>query len=221
LGRFAFVNRPFLFLCNMKNPNVKAILFDLGGVLINLNYQNTINAFRALGIDNFENIYSQAQQKNLFNDFETGKISSFHFINRLLDLLPKGCNPNQVVSAWNAMILNFPANRLDILEKLSVDYKLFLLSNTNDLHMEKVRRELKKTTGRALESFFEKTFLSQEIKLRKPEPEVFLEVAKQIQLDPNEILFVDDSIQHINSAKKIGFQVIHLTSELENHPYFS
>jgi putative hydrolase of the HAD superfamily len=205
----------------MKNPNVKAILFDLGGVLINLNYQNTINAFRALGIDNFENIYSQAQQKNLFNDFETGKISSFHFINRLLDLLPKGCNPNQVVSAWNAMILNFPANRLDILEKLSVDYKLFLLSNTNDLHMEKVRRELKKTTGRALESFFEKTFLSQEIKLRKPEPEVFLEVAKQIQLDPNEILFVDDSIQHINSAKKIGFQVIHLTSELENHPYFS
>ncbi len=221
MGRFAFVNRPFLFLCNMKNPNVKAILFDLGGVLINLNYQNTINAFRALGIDNFENIYSQAQQKNLFNDFETGKISSFHFINRLLDLLPKGCNPNQVVSAWNAMILNFPANRLDILEKLSVDYKLFLLSNTNDLHMEKVRRELKKTTGRALESFFEKTFLSQEIKLRKPEPEVFLEVAKQIQLDPNEILFVDDSIQHINSAKKIGFQVIHLTSELENHPYFS
>jgi len=205
----------------MKNPNVKAILFDLGGVLINLNYQNTINAFRSLGIDNFENIYSQAQQKNLFNDFETGKISSFHFINRLLDLLPKGCNPNQVVSAWNAMILNFPANRLDILEKLSVDYKLFLLSNTNDLHMEKVRRELKKTTGRALESFFEKTFLSQEIKLRKPEPEVFLEVAKQIQLDPNEILFVDDSIQHINSAKKIGFQVIHLTSELENHPYFS
>jgi len=205
----------------MINPNVKAILFDLGGVLINLNYQKTVQAFRDLGIENFEELYSQAQQNNLFDDFETGKISSFHFINRLLDLLPAGCNPNQVVSAWNAMILDFPLNRLDLLEKLGNDYKLFLLSNTNDLHLEKVRRELKKTTEKTLESFFEKTFLSQEIKLRKPEPEVFLEVAKQIQLNPNEILFIDDSIQHINSAKNLGFHVIHLTSELGNHPFFS
>tara|TARA_R110000737_G_scaffold98184_2_gene132448 strand:- start:28418 stop:29035 length:618 start_codon:yes stop_codon:yes gene_type:complete len=205
----------------MIDSSVKAILFDLGGVLINLDYQKTIHAFEKMGIENFDTLYSQAQQDDLFDDFETGKISSFHFINRILDLLPQGSNPNQVVSAWNAMILDFPMNRLDLLENLSKKYPICLLSNTNDLHMEKVRRELKKTSNKALEDFFNTIFLSQEIGLRKPTKEVFEYVSQKIGVSPEEILFIDDSIQHIESAKNIGFQTIHLTMPLENHPSFS
>jgi HAD superfamily hydrolase (TIGR01509 family) len=205
----------------MIDSSIKAIVFDLGGVLINLDYHRTINAFRELGIDNFDDLFSQAQQNQIFDDFETGKISSFHFINRILDLLPKGSNPNQVVSAWNAMILDFPLKRLEILEDLSKNYSLYLLSNTNDLHMEKVRRELKKTSERPLEYFFKNTFLSQEIGLRKPTEEVFNFITSTLGLSSKEILFVDDSIQHIESANKLGFQTIHLTKELENHSSFS
>ena len=205
----------------MIQDNVKAILFDLGGVLINIDYHRTIDAFEKLGIKNFQEIYSQAQQSNLFDDIETGKISSFHFINRLLDLLPQGCNPNQVVSAWNAMILDFPKNRLDFLQNMAQKYDLFLLSNTNDLHMEKVRRELKKSSEFPLEHYFKKVFVSQEMKDRKPNPSLFQKVSNTIGYSPEEILFIDDSIQHIESAQKLGFQVIHLTSELVDHPSFS
>lgn len=211
----------FLFLCSMIDSSIKAILFDLGGVLINLNYQNTISSFKELGLDNFEEIFTQTKQDNLFDDFETGKISAFHFINRILDKLPKGCNPNQVVTAWNAMVLDFPKNRLITLEQLAKKYSLYLLSNTNDLHMEKVRRELKKSSENSLEYYFKTVFLSQNIGLRKPTFEVFQYVLKQTGFSPNEILFVDDSIQHIVSAKSLGFQTIHLTTELENHPSFS
>jgi glucose-1-phosphatase len=205
----------------MIHSNVKAILFDLGGVLINLDYQKTIDAFESLGIDNFQAIYSQAQQNNLFDDLETGKISSFHFINRLLDLLPQGCNPNQVVAAWNAMILDFPKYRLEFLEKISQKYALFLLSNTNDLHMEKVRRELRKSSELPLEHYFNTVFLSQEVNDRKPNASIFEQVSRTIGFSPEEILFVDDSIQHVESAQKLGYHVIHLTSELVEHPYFS
>ncbi len=205
----------------MIHPSVKAILFDLGGVLINLNYQNTIDAFQNLGIKNFNELYTQAQQNKLFDDYEIGRVSSFHFINRILDLMPPGSNPNQVVHAWNAMILDFPETRLNVLDRLKNGYRLYLLSNTNDLHMEKVRRELGKTSVRHLEDYFDGVFLSQELGMRKPNPETFLEVASKMGVEPEEILFIDDSIQHVESAKNLGFQVLHLTIPLEDHPYFS
>jgi putative hydrolase of the HAD superfamily len=205
----------------MIDSSVKAILFDLGGVLINLDYQKTVQSFESLGIENFNELFSQAQQSHLFDDYETGKISSFHFINRILDLMPKGSNPNQVVHAWNDMILDFPMNRLQMLERMSKNYPLFLLSNTNDLHMEKVRRELKKTSEKPLEDYFTEVFLSQQVGLRKPTKEVFHYVADKIGFPPQNILFIDDSIQHIDSANSLGFQTIHLTFPLENHPSFS
>ena len=205
----------------MIDSSVKAILFDLGGVLINLDYQKTVQSFKTLGIGNFNELFSQAQQSHLFDDYETGKISSFHFINRVLDLMPQGSNPNQVVHAWNDMILDFPLHRLEMLERLSANYPIFLLSNTNDLHMEKVRRELKKSSDKSLEEYFSKVFLSQQIGLRKPTKEVFNFVAQEMGYSSENILFIDDSFQHIESAKSLGFQTIHLTQPLENHPSFS
>lgn len=205
----------------MIDSSVKAILFDLGGVLINIDYQRTRVSFEKIGIENFDELFSQAQQDHLFDDYETGKISSFHFINCILDLLPKGSNANQVVSAWNAMILDFPLQRLQLLEKTSKNHPIYLLSNANDLHMEKVRRELKKNSEKELEDFFKTVFLSQSIGLRKPTKEVFIYVSEQMGFQPNEILFIDDSLQHIESAKILGFQTIHLTTQLENHPSFS
>jgi glucose-1-phosphatase len=191
----------------MINNSKEAIIFDLGGVLLNLDYDLTEKAFISLGMANFGESYSQLQQVNLFDRYEIGEISSFHFVNRLLDLLPPGTTANQVVHAWNSMILDFPVERLKQLETLSQKYRLFLLSNTNDLHIDAVRRSLEKTVGhKNLEQYFEKTYFSSAIGMRKPDSKVFEFVCSENNLDPSKTIFIDDSPQHIEGAKLAGIE---------------
>lgn len=199
----------------------KILLFDLGGVLININYQATIDAFEKLGIENFKDMYSQANQSGLFDDYETGKISSFAFVNGILDVLPQGCTANQVVHAWNAMLLDWPKERLAFLQNLAKTHDLYVLSNTNDLHMEQARRNLAKSTDLQLEDYFTKVFLSQELGDRKPNVSIFQKVADQIGVKPEEIFFVDDSIQHVESALSLGMEAVHLTQDITTHPSLS
>src|SRR5690606_27785293 len=111
------------------------------------------------------------------------------------------------VHAWNAMILDFPVERLRFLEELSKKYRLFLLSNTNDLHIDAVRRALEKTTGhKNLEQYFEKTYFSSAIGMRKPDTRIFEFVCSENNLDPAKTIFIDDSPQHIEGAKSVGIE---------------
>lgn len=185
------------------------ILFDLGGVLIDIDYHATTSAFANLNVPNFDEIYSQALQTDLFDRFETGKISSQHFINLLLEKLPTRITPNEVVSAWNAMILDFQPKKITYLESLRSSHKISLLSNTNDIHMDKVRRKLKLVSDKSLEDYFDFIFLSQEIGYRKPEAAAFQLVCETLNAKPNEILFIDDSEQHIIGAQQVGMNTIH------------
>lgn len=200
----------------MNNSNSEAIIFDLGGVILNLDYQKTIDAFVALGLTNFQEVYSQMAQQALFDDFETGKISAFHFVNRLLDQLPKGRNANEVVHAWNAMILDFPKERLDFLLHLKEEKRIFLLSNTNDLHLELVHRRLKEIyPDKYLNDFFEKVYYSCDLGMRKPNPDIFTYVCRENSLNPEKTLFIDDSEQHVIGAKQAGLNAFHLQTNLE------
>lgn len=194
----------------MERDTFETIIFDLGGVILNLDYQLTIEAFKKLGMDNFEEMYSQAQQSNLFDNFETGKISAQHFINQLLPYLPQGVSPNKVVHAWNAMILDFPIHRLNLLDQLRRKHKIYLLSNTNEIHLQAVERSLAKTTDRSLSSYFDKVYLSHEIQMRKPHGEIFEYVCQDQKLDPTKTIFIDDTIGHINGASRYGLQTHHL-----------
>jgi glucose-1-phosphatase len=117
-----------------------AILFDLGGVLINLDYQKTAAAFSDLGVS--ENVFQNLQydQRSFMDDFEIGAISSSRFINSILPFCKQGTSPNAAVSAWNAMILDFPVERMLWLEQFSKQHSIFLLSNTNELHLQLVNR---------------------------------------------------------------------------------
>jgi putative hydrolase of the HAD superfamily len=205
----------------MINEHVEAVIFDLGGVILTIDYNRTAAAFKALGLAHFEEVYSQMCQTDLFDRFETGEVSTFHFINRLLDQLPRGCNGNQVVHAWNAMIGGFPGERLGFLLELRQRYRTFLLSNTNAVHMEAVRRALEATTGhKRLEDYFERVYLSCEMGMRKPDPEIFLRVCREQKLDPAATLFIDDSPQHIVGAKSAGLQAIWLEKGMEVQSLF-
>jgi HAD superfamily hydrolase (TIGR01549 family) len=208
----------FVFLHSMK---YEAIIFDLGGVIINLDYQRTIHAFHLLGADDFQQLYTQASQSSVFDDYETGKISSQHFINKLLDFLPSGTTPNKVVAAWNEMILDVPIQKIELLDHLKSQLPIFLLSNTNEIHMDKVRREWKKSTSQSMESSFHQIYLSYQMGMRKPDQDIFQKVCADHDLDPSKTLFIDDSIQHIDGARSIGLCTHHLTSSAELYSVFS
>jgi len=192
---------------------IKTLIFDLGGVIYNVDYYKTINSFKALGIDRFEEIYAKAGQSNLFNDLEEGKISHAVFIERIKTLSRKDLTSSQIINAWNSMLLGFMPDALSCLKRLSGSYRLFLLSNTNEIHIQEIENRVGTTFFLDFCSLFEKVYLSHELGLRKPHIDIFDYILKEKGLKANETLFIDDSIQHVEGALKAGLQAHHLTDE--------
>jgi putative hydrolase of the HAD superfamily len=189
--------------------NIKAIIFDLGGVILNINYQNTIDSFKKLGVTNTEDFYSKKTQTHIFNLIETGEITSEQFLSELQELT-ENATIKEVKDAWDSMLLDLPQKRLDLLLSLKRKYKLFLLSNTNAIHINSISKKLGDSKWKCLCDLFDKMYLSHEIGVRKPNIEAFQFILKQKKLNPNEVLFIDDSPQHIEGAKKLGIICYHL-----------
>jgi FMN phosphatase YigB (HAD superfamily) len=191
----------------MANTTIRNIIFDLGGVILNIDYQRTAMAFKTLGIADFDQRYSQARQTTLFDDYETGKITESVFVERFNSLAGKRLPKVDVLAAWNAMLMDFPASRLHMLETLRPSYSLFLLSNTNTTHQNAFEGILKESYGhRSLDHWFEKVYYSHHLGLRKPNEAIFELLLGQHQLEAGETLFIDDSQQHVDGAIRAGIQ---------------
>jgi len=190
---------------------IKHIIFDLGGVIINLDYQLTYKAFEALGVKEFTSLYNQFSLNSLFDDLETGKVAPEVFLNEMEKHTAPGTTHQQIIDAWNAMLLDFPLRRLQILQQLRQHYGLYLLSNTNEIHMRAFNKILEESRGiPSLAAFFDKAYYSHQIGLRKPFRESFQLVLDENGLDPAETLFIDDTLPNIEGAKVVGLQTIHL-----------
>ncbi len=189
---------------------IRHIIFDLGGVLINLDYRLTEKAFIDLGIEDFGRRYSQLQQTALFDDFETGKIGKGFFINELKKFAGKEIADDAICDAWNAMLLDFPLRRLQLLQQLRSYYDLVLLSNTNEIHEEAFNKMLKENYGVLLPAYFDRVYYSHRIGARKPDPAVFQSIIDDMGFAPAHTLFIDDSPQHIEAARSLGIQTIYL-----------
>jgi len=187
---------------------IKAVLFDLGGVIIDVNYQKTIDAFSDLGVQNAADLYNQFDQSSLFDSFETGKVSSDYFIDQLSALVHHSIHREQIVDAWNAMIGEYPLEKLNLIQEISSKIPCYMLSNTNEIHLEKAMNALQKTPYSNLELLFKKCYFSHLIGKRKPEPDTFSWVASQLGILAEDILFIDDSPQHVEGAQKAGMQTI-------------
>ncbi|HXC06551.1 MAG TPA: HAD family phosphatase, partial [Bacteroidia bacterium] len=186
-------------------------IFDLGGVLFDIEYNLTAHAFRKLGINDFDRIYSQARQDGIFDDFETGHSSPSEFRTRLRQWLKPDITDEAIDSAWNAMLLGMKPDKLELLQSLQGKYKLFLLSNTNEIHLPAVFRMMQQSFGFPdLGGFMNKQYFSCRLGMRKPNAEIFNLVLQEQQLDPYTTLFIDDSIQHIEGAARLGIQTHHL-----------
>lgn len=192
---------------DIQSKNIKNIIFDLGGVIINIDYSLLIDAFSKIGLPHFEAYFSQKEQKKLFDIYEKGLISSQTFRDELKTQCKPGTTNEEVDAAWNAMLLDLPIQRLDLLMNVKKDYRTFLLSNTNEIHMLFINDYLmKKFQIPNFNQHFEKAYLSYEINMRKPDSEIFQFVLNQNGLKANETLFIDDSSQHIESANDLGIQ---------------
>lgn len=189
--------------------NVRHIIFDLGGVILNIDYRRTEQAFMDLGIVDFGNLYSQMQQTDIFDRLETGVINGPEFISELKNATGLQASDAQVIAAWNAMLLDMPLRRLQILQQLQLHFDTFLLSNTNEIHEEAFNKILKSQAGfKSLGVFFDKLYYSHRVGLRKPGKEIFQLILEQNSLNPEKTLFIDDSPQHIATAKALGLQTI-------------
>ncbi len=190
---------------------IKHIIFDLGGVLLNIDYKLTEQAFVDAGIRNFAQIYGQLQQTALFDKFETGAINRAEFIQGLQDASEVILTEQQVYTAWNAMLLDFPIRRLQLLQQLRLYYDLFLLSNTNEIHEDAFNQILLRMHGIPnIGVFFDKVYFSHRVGLRKPMRSIFERVLEENGLKAEHTLFIDDSPQHVASAKQVGIQTIFL-----------
>ena len=189
---------------------VENIIFDLGGVLINLDYQKTRKAFENAGVVDFDSYYNQTKQKDLFNDYEIGKISNNAFLQQLKQLMNVNIEDDVIISCWNAMLMDLPLRRLNLLENINSKYRIFLLSNTNAIHIEAFGKYIENEYGyNKFLNLFQKVYYSNVLGMRKPNVETFKKVLLMNNLNPSQTIFIDDSIQHLEGAKAAGIRTIH------------
>ena len=191
--------------------NFSAIIFDLGGVLLNLDYGRTRQVFMDLGVEDFDGHYTQFKGSPLFDDLETGKVSDLAFYEDFRRLSGTRLTDEQIRTAWNAMLLDFPPARVELLADLRKRYRIFLMSNTNAIHYEAFQEIFRKATGmKSLDDCFEKAYYSHLMGLRKPDKDPFARILEEQGLNPEETLFIDDLAINLEGARAVGIKTHHL-----------
>lgn len=190
---------------------IKNIIFDFGGVLYRIRYQNIAEAFAACGVPDFDRIYSKQKQNDIMDQWEVGLLPVADFFSYVRSLTDVPLTEAQIADCWNAILIDFPVEHEQLLARLHPHYRLFLFSNTNALSYEAFTRQMRQQYGYDIfEKWFEKTYFSQLMHVRKPNKEGFLRIMEENQLHPEETLFIDDSPQHVEGAKLCGLNACHL-----------
>lgn len=185
---------------------IKNIIFDLGGVILNINQSLTQQAFKDLLQDDFIEIEKLNTKEQLFIQYEGGKISTQNFLERLLSI-QENITTQQLIDCWNKLLLDIPKERLELIKELSKKYNVFLLSNTNELHIKWINNYVSTKFGiPSIETPFKKAYLSFELKMKKPDRNIFEHVLSDAGLYAHETLFIDDTKEHIQTASSIGIK---------------
>lgn len=191
---------------------IKNIVFDYGDVFINLDKKATTKELRRLGIDEFTD-----ELRDLCFEYEMGMISTDDFVSAFLVAYPE-ISREDFIDAWNAILKDFPLHRLEFLKELadSKKYRLFLLSNTNELHISWIQKDWGMELYSEFMSYFEKFYLSHEINLRKPDKDIYEFVLRENNLIAEETLFIDDTQENTEAAKSLGKNVWNIDPETED-----
>lgn len=185
------------------------IIFDLGGVIIDLSPENTAIAFAGLAGISQRDVYHVYQTNDAFNAFEKGEINNDEFRNFIRKTFSITSPDIEIDHCWNAMLVGLPVQKLKLLEKLKTQFRIYLLSNTNGIHLSHIENVM--LNGASLDPYFHKAYYSHKIKMRKPDSIIFEYVLADNMLEPLQTVFLDDNKENIEAAKSVGIQTIHIT----------
>ncbi len=204
----------------MFDPNtLDAVIFDFGGVILNLDYPATDKALRALLGESGEVRYTKSHQGKVFDDFEIGAIDQSQFYRSIREAAQEPVSDEQIQKAWNAMLLDSPVERFAFVREVAKRYRTFLFSNTNSIHKAAFDKTLEQHLGPGgFDKLFEKAYYSHTFGMRKPHPETYLKMLKENGLKPERTLLIDDNQANIEGAQKAGLQVyLHSGDLLDAH----
>ncbi|CAG4993703.1 Alpha-D-glucose 1-phosphate phosphatase YihX [Dyadobacter sp. CECT 9275] len=200
----------------MKNDKIKNIIFDLGDVILNIDVPLASLSFADLSGKDQKEVLTIFRENDVFRQFETGFLSEADFRNFVRSILNNNEWDDHIIDkAWNSLLLDLPLERVELLKKLSQSYRLFLLSNTSSIHITQVHKILHAATGiEKLDDLFEKVYLSYEMGLMKPDIRIYQQVLDDSGLSAEETIFLDDNLDNINGAAKLGIEAIHVQKPL-------
>lgn len=182
------------------------IIFDLGGVLLNIHPRSTIDAFGQLGMEQLIGDKGLTYEHEIFYLMEQGKVTPDEFRDGVRRLIPAQVTDEQIDRAWNAMLIDFPQIRVRLLQRLAQGFDLYLFSNTNAIHVERYFDIFRKAHGFEVATLFKQLFHSNEVGFRKPSEESFREIIRLAGIDPQQTLFIDDSIHNVEGAIACGLK---------------
>ena len=186
--------------------NITTLIFDIGGVLVNLDLDQCIMNLKQLGLKNFEQLMGNFGQKGFFLEFEKGQISKEEFRDEIRKLSTQTLSDEQIDAAWSSFLGEIPIQKLKMLVELKDKFRLLLLSNTNPIHVEgSVPAEFAKI-GKKVSDIFDKCYLSYEMGMAKPNAAIFEALFSDAVVKPEECLFLDDGIKNIEHAAQLGIQ---------------
>ena len=194
---------------------IKNIIFDFGNVLLNIDPSLSAKAFTELGIKEGVDFWGSPRSFELRIGLEKGTISPEDFRKGAMEMLVEGVTSQHVDEAWNALLLDLPGQRVEMLKRLKSHYRLFLLSNSNQIHYEEYMPGFEEKFGFPMGDLFEKLWFSHQLKMIKPDIEIYKHVLKDAGLNPAETLFIDDTLVNVEVARSLGIKAWHLEPEME------
>lgn len=188
----------------MRKKEIRNLIFDFGGVLINLNRQRCVDSFKALGLSNVESLIGSFAQQDVFMQLEKGLITPAEFRDEIRERTEQPVTDEQIDNAWNNFLADLPAYKLEALLELRERYLVYLLSNTNEIHWDWSCAHAFPHKGFHEKDYFEEIFLSYKMNLAKPDVSIFEAVMETTGIRPEETLFIDDSEANCKAAGSLG-----------------
>lgn len=191
--------------------NIDTIIFDLGGVILDISPAETERRFAELGITVTHEMFHITPDKNPFTQLEKGTIGHEQFFNGVRESFNTDLTDEQIRYAWDGMLLPWTAERIKLIQELKKHYRILLLSNTNSVHYETYTNSFMKQFGFPFEELFHECYVSHEMGCRKPTQEIYSQLISRSHIDPSRALFIDDTLLNIEGCEKAGINGYHLT----------
>jgi putative hydrolase of the HAD superfamily len=186
--------------------SISTLIIDFGGVLIDLSLKQCVENLKRLGVESVDGLLNNYNQNGFFLQFEKGQISAAEFRNEIRKFSVKELTDKQIDDAWMSFLLEIPTYKLDILFELRKKFRIVMLSNTNSIHFETAKENRFNYRGRTIDHYFDKFYLSYEMKMAKPDAEIFETLLKEEGIAAHNCLFLDDGAKNILNASQLGIQ---------------